>query len=232
MIRTDQKTAKLADQTKASKHGEAPSKGPKDKAGNKNEEKGTGVVKDTKNLRYDTSRLMSFGSLESRYGVKKEVARGGYGVVYLAESLQDSSDRVAIKVFLQNHRLYYPLQEILYMRLLSGHSSFPSFREVAIHNNFVMVVMDWVEGEPFKQLMRDYDPLEYMKYMESLSLALATVHSYGIVHHDVKPSNFVYSKSRGKGVLIDFGTMILVNCISYRMSLNIIVLIRAISLEA
>lgn len=43
-------------------------------------------------------------------------------------------------------------------------------------------------------------------YMRSLFISLAHLHHHGIIHRDVKPSNFLYApESGGRAVLLDFG---------------------------
>jgi len=42
-------------------------------------------------------------------------------------------------------------------------------------------------------------------YLRSLLESLAFIHALGIVHHDIKPSNFLYNSTIHKGSLVDFG---------------------------
>ena len=41
--------------------------------------------------------------------------------------------------------------------------------------------------------------------MRQLMLAMEHLHVNGIIHRDVKPSNFLYDYRNRRGVLVDFG---------------------------
>lgn len=47
--------------------------------------------------------------------------------------------------------------------------------------------------------------LDMQIYFRSLFTALAAVHAKGILHRDIKPTNFLYEPSKRRGVLVDFG---------------------------
>lgn len=49
------------------------------------------------------------------------------------------------------------------------------------------------------------DVAEVALYIRNLLKALCRVHSFGIIHRDVKPNNFLYDRKNNKFLLIDFG---------------------------
>lgn len=49
------------------------------------------------------------------------------------------------------------------------------------------------------------DANELALYVKNLLKALNRVHSFGIIHRDVKPNNFLYDRKNKKFLLIDFG---------------------------
>ena len=73
--------------------------------------------------------------------------------------------------------------------------------------------MNWLKSLPYGKILLSSSLTDKLAYIESLACQLSTLHSYGIIHHDVKPSNFLYDHESGKGTLIDFGTMLLVGLI-------------------
>lgn len=46
---------------------------------------------------------------------------------------------------------------------------------------------------------------ELQEYMENLMTALKRVHEFGVIHRDVKPSNFLHDRKNHKFLLVDFG---------------------------
>ena len=46
---------------------------------------------------------------------------------------------------------------------------------------------------------------QYLRYVRSSSKAVAQLHRLGFTHADLKPSNVLYSRSRQRAIVIDFG---------------------------
>nr|CAD7428048.1 unnamed protein product [Timema monikensis] len=55
------------------------------------------------------------------------------------------------------------------------------------------------------EYVSEMDAEETRHYMKNLFLALRRVHSFNIIHRDVKPSNFLYDRDNRKFLLVDFG---------------------------
>ena len=48
------------------------------------------------------------------------------------------------------------------------------------------------------------------KYLRSLAKCIGKLHQLGVIHHDIKPQNFLYNMKNDEGRLIDFGLCIAV----------------------
>ncbi|KAM3163095.1 Protein kinase domain-containing protein [Lachancea thermotolerans] len=163
---------------------------------------------------------VSVPELGSRYKLLDKIGEGTFSSVYKAEDLtgsvtnshanhfwnSDGKKRyVALKriyVTSSPQRIYNELN-LLYM--LCGSTRVAPLCDALRHQDQVIAVLPWYPHEEFRNFYRDLPIKGIKKYMSELLQALSFVHSKGIIHRDIKPTNFLYSPQIGRGVLVDFG---------------------------
>ncbi|KAF3912943.1 PAK-2p27 [Orbilia brochopaga] len=95
--------------------------------------------------------------------------------------------------------------ELELLKDLSGSKNVVSLITAFRHMDQVIAVMPYFRHVDFRDYFRKLEIPEIQLYMRSLFTALKFVHAKGILHRDIKPTNFLYDCSKGRGVLVDFG---------------------------
>ncbi|WP_337170190.1 serine/threonine-protein kinase [Gemmatimonas aurantiaca] len=142
-------------------------------------------------------------AIAGEYSLRRELGRGGMGIVYLARDVQLDRD-VAIKV-LPAH-----LAKSAEARIAAGlsHPNIVPIHRVGETGGFVFFVMSYVEGETLGERLRAHGPLssaDAMRVMREVAWAMAYAHGRGIVHRDVKPDNILLESKTDRALVSDFG---------------------------
>ncbi len=149
------------------------------------------------------------GRVIGSYIIRRELGRGGMGVVYLADDTR-LSRRVALKAITPGVGREASGRERLRLeaRAAAGlsHPGIATVYALEEIDDELYLVCEFVPGEPLRALMKS-GPLPIDEVVEigtQLARALAAAHAQGIVHRDIKPENIVKTPS-GIVKVLDFG---------------------------
>ncbi len=147
------------------------------------------------------------------YEIKRELGRGGMGVVYLAHNKLMGRDEV-LKV-MGRHIMERPgvldrfLREIRAVAKLRHPNIVTAYHATRLGESIVFA-MEYVAGLDLSRMVKAKGPLPvthacYFAYQAALGLQHA--HEEGLVHRDIKPGNLMLSNRKDKATIkiLDFG---------------------------
>jgi serine/threonine-protein kinase len=148
--------------------------------------------------------------LSGRYRVLRKIGGGGMADVYLCEDLT-LGRRVALKVllsrFLDDPNFVERFRREAKAAAGLNHANLVSIYDWGEVDGTYFIVMEYVEGETLKDLVRRRGRLsgsEAVRISLQLLAALEFAHRTGIVHRDIKPQNVMLDRD-GNAKVTDFG---------------------------
>jgi len=143
------------------------------------------------------------------YQVIRALGAGGLGAVYeVKHAISGRSE--ALKVMLPGLLETPEMAERFHreIRLLASlnHFNIAGLHTAFYHENQLVMVMEFVEGQTFAALTRGapVSVANAIHWMSQVLLALGVAHAAGIIHRDIKPGNIMLTKD-GVVKLLDFG---------------------------
>ena len=176
----------------------------------------------------------SFRNITQRYRLINRIGEGTFSTVYKAEDLlyehyqndwDPDKENVETESFGGKHmstrsqkpryvaikKIYVtssPLRILNELELLHDLRDSPNVCPLITafrHQDQVIAILPFFQHRDFREYHRDLTVAEMRVYFQSLFTALNSVHEAEIIHRDIKPTNFLYSPSQQRGVLVDFG---------------------------
>ncbi|NBO93636.1 MAG: hypothetical protein EBV06_15205 [Planctomycetia bacterium] len=157
--------------------------------------------------------------LHGRYKVRKLLAMGGFGAVYLAEDAKNGNKEVAIKDMICADpaefaiRLNFFRREAEILRSLSNVSIVPRFIDLIEQDKTAHLIMEFIRGQDLLKLQdaNNKQPFPFEQILEwgkAICDVLQHMHSQTppLVHRDLKPENVMLLEDKRSIKMIDFGT--------------------------
>jgi eukaryotic-like serine/threonine-protein kinase len=155
--------------------------------------------------------------LDGRYQVIRVLGSGGFGQTYIAQDTKLPGNPVCVvkqlkptssgpKLLETIRRLFQREAETL--AKLSHYDQIP--RLLAYNDEEFYLVQEFIEGQPLKNELlpgQCWSENQTIEMLQEVLGILEIVHSYGVIHRDIKPDNIIRRASDNKLVLIDFGAI-------------------------
>lgn len=165
---------------------------------------GTQMIGQLLDRRYRIVQLLSSGAFGQTY-LAADTRRPGHPQCVVKQLRPPNNNSTILKTAL---RLFEKEAEVL--EKLGRHDQIPLLLAYFKENHNFYLVEEYIEGRPLtKELIPGSPWLEarVIRLLEEILEILVFVHSQGVIHRDVNPSNLIRRKHDKKLVLIDFGSV-------------------------
>jgi cell division control protein 7 len=147
--------------------------------------------------------LRGVPEINAAFDLMDRIGRGTFGTTFLAVS-KINKIQYALKYLVPTSSIQNIMSEIKALKTVQN-PNIVKLLAVARHLDQVVLIFPYVRHDNFKSLLQKMNLKDIKAYVYQLLNALSCIHFHGIIHRDVKPSNYLFDNETKLGKLIDFG---------------------------
>ncbi|VDK32974.1 unnamed protein product [Taenia asiatica] len=150
--------------------------------------------------------VRSFEEVDSLFDVVDRKGQGTFATVFtVKDKSAPDSEPYALKMIIPTTDLRRIENELRILRRLNGKHGVIKMLSAMRIRDHTFILMPYIDHVSFPSYYLTFKEKDIRRYLLHLLRALEYVHRYGIIHRDVKPSNFLLDRRTQKYTLIDFG---------------------------
>ena len=149
------------------------------------------------------------------YIIERKIGKGAYGEVYLGYKSSEEYDLLAVKKIKEEPKYKKSaLKEIKLLKILRnpGNKYIINLLDDFIYKNVQYLVFEYMDINLYK-FYKDYGRIllkdEYKNIILSIARGIQYMHSFNIIHGDLKPENIMINFENKDTKIIDFGSSFL-----------------------
>lgn len=173
-----------------------------------NVEKNKGKNKISNDVDMDIEYLYEvLPQLSQIFRIIDKIGEGTFSSVYLAEAqMNDGSRRMfALKHLIPTSHPMRIAAELQCLTVAGGTENVMGVTYCFRKEHHVVIVMPYMEHQAVGEIVGSLTFEEVKHYIFHLLKALRHIHKFGIIHRDIKPTNFLYNRQKKEYALVDFG---------------------------
>ncbi|XP_051738111.1 cell division cycle 7-related protein kinase isoform X2 [Ctenopharyngodon idella] len=171
-------------------------------------EKGRSRHKISRDVETDIAYLYEvLPQLSQIFRIIDKIGEGTFSSVYLAEAqMTDGSRRMfALKHLIPTSHPVRIAAELQCLTVAGGTENVMGVTYCFRKEHHVVIVMPYMEHQTFVDIVGSLSFEDVKHYIFHLLKALRHIHKFGIIHRDIKPTNFLFNQQRREYSLVDFG---------------------------
>jgi serine/threonine protein kinase len=158
--------------------------------------------------------------LDNRYRIIRTLAKGGFGQTYLAQDTRRPGNPMCVVKhltlassdprYLENATRLFLTEAQTLERLGIIHDQIPRLLAYFKKNREFYLVQDWIDGHTLSDELQPgqrWSETKVCQMLHEVLKILQFIHSFGVIHRDIKPDNLIRRRRDNQLVLVDFGTV-------------------------